>query len=154
MPCDNHINSLLIVNCPVVESLIRFIGTSRVVGGTVGSLNPNLCMPDQNSPTKKLGYRRTKSTTLGIRLVAVPQKDVVVKDRGLVNTNSWKQSSQRGRALPPFQVVVPPDLDVSRLFRIRIVEFGQLLINGSVGDIDLIKMSCFSHSSSASPSST
>jgi len=100
-------------------------------------------MPDQNSPDKKLGYRRTKSTTLGIRLVAVPQKDVVVKDRGLVNTNSWKQSSQRGRALPPFQVVVPPDLDVSRLFRIRIVEFGQLLINGSVGDIDLIKYPVF-----------
>ncbi|MBC8391645.1 MAG: hypothetical protein H8E17_03630 [Deltaproteobacteria bacterium] len=71
--------------------------------------------------------------------MAVPQKDVIVQNGGLINANSWKQPGQRGRVLPPFKVVVPPDLDVSCLFRIRIVEFGQLLINGGVGDVDLIK---------------
>jgi hypothetical protein len=47
-------------------------------------------------------------------------------------------SKKECRVILPVEIVVSPDLDVARLFRVGIVEFGEPIINRGMGDIDLV----------------
>jgi hypothetical protein len=75
--------------------------------------------------------------------MTVPHQNAVVEQGRLIQTHAGKQAQKRGRISTPVEIVVAPDFDVARPFRIGVVELGKPVIDRSVGDVGLIKAPVF-----------
>ena len=80
-------------------------------------------------PHQEFGDARPGAAARGIGLVAVPQKNVPVKQGRLINDDAGKQPAQRRFVVLPVEVVIAPDFDVAGLLGIAVMKCGQPLVN-------------------------
>ena len=152
MSRNNGIDAVWVRGDPLVEKCIGFVAASRVISGACRVLEAHSLHARPETTHEEFGDGCPKSETTGVGLVAVPHEDVVVEKGGSIDDDTGEQSFEVGGvALPfqvggvalPFQVVVSIDFDVAGLFRVRVVELGQLFIDGRMGNVNLVKGSVF-----------
>ena len=85
------------------------------------------------------------AATFRVCLVAVPEEDTFslrggsVEYRGFVDPDAGENIAQDICVVFPLDVVIAPDLDVTGIFLIRVMEFFDFVIDGGVGDVYLLK---------------
>lgn len=107
---------------PGVQGFVNFVAESGIVGRPCGIPESAALESGPEIPNEELAESRADAAAGRICLVAVPHKDVPVKDCGLVDGDSRKQFAKGCLVLLPVEVVVAPDLDVAGAAGIGVVE--------------------------------
>ena len=143
--CYDYVNIFVVVYGQFVELFVYLIAKARIDGCPCWVFYAVFLKAGPEVPHEKFAESCPSTAAFGIYLVAVPEEDTLswfggaVEYRGFVNLNAGEDLVEDVCVVFPLDIVISPDLDVAGLFRIRVVEFSDLVIDGGMGDIYLLK---------------
>ena len=145
MPCYDYVGIFVFVYSQPVEFFVYLVTEAGIDGCSCGVFYTASLKTGPEVPHEEFTESRPAAATFGVCLVAVPEEYTLslrggaMEYCGFVDSDAGENIAEDIRVVFPLDVVIAPDFDIAGLFWIRVVEFSDLVIDGGVGDIYLLK---------------